>query len=549
MELKSERIIEEIRKNKHIDRLLNHFKEEYEDAYINLNSSEKEVVMDENNEIFKKWLCSPILVASNLTPNFIINEFAQSKIKGNYFISPYITIKKDEKLKFNTEYVYYSMEDHPVFKDIESIVKYTNPTITVGVDKELLVEEYDKLMEEVQFKSEYYILYLIDLCIALNILKGVISIGCGCYKVNKEGYDEFKNLSNNEKLKKIFDATVDNCVKNLRKVDFIGDLIDKNIVIKFLNNNMKEEDYLDIMNNLNPEIYNAINTIYKKKNSKDILDKNMGELVIKAQIRIHMDILFTTVFGQYLGIISPTYLFTLLISQTFFELTSSKEFMQKMSILWKCDDMHDLTPLGEEIMDKSNVHIDKREFKYLDTEHIEEIINYGIEEKNSLIKVRKENEQIFIDPDLNFDKILNFVENFNCDDNSEEEYCISEFVHDNMDDFFFYLGRNNLDNCLGYVNSAERFAGNYLKCKDEKELKKINEEIVDKYFNDLFIKKIAENKNSIIYEVGAISEYLRFLNKKRIIRATVMKSIIKNIDNGKKYFTMFDKYQRESKNI
>uniref|UniRef100_UPI00366C1196 hypothetical protein n=2 Tax=Bacillati TaxID=1783272 RepID=UPI00366C1196 len=86
------------------------------------------VVMDENNEIFKKWLCSPILVASNLTPNFIINEFAQSKIKGNYFISPYITIKKDEKLNFNTEYVYYSMEDHPVFKDIESIVKYTNPT-------------------------------------------------------------------------------------------------------------------------------------------------------------------------------------------------------------------------------------------------------------------------------------------------------------------------------------------------------------------------------------------------------------------------------------
>uniref|UniRef100_UPI00366D35F1 hypothetical protein n=1 Tax=Planotetraspora mira TaxID=58121 RepID=UPI00366D35F1 len=71
--------------------------------------------------------------------------------------------------------------------------------------------------------------------------------------------------------KKIFDATVDNCVKNLRQVDFIGDLIDKNIVMKFLNNNMKEEEYLDIMNNLNPEIYNAINTIYKKKNSKDIL--------------------------------------------------------------------------------------------------------------------------------------------------------------------------------------------------------------------------------------------------------------------------------------
>lgn len=81
-------LIDILKRNSNIKKLLGEFKKDFADVYYGLKENEKSNMLDHRDIIYRKWLFSPLVDGTYITPNFIINNIAQQKCAGNYSIMP-----------------------------------------------------------------------------------------------------------------------------------------------------------------------------------------------------------------------------------------------------------------------------------------------------------------------------------------------------------------------------------------------------------------------------------------------------------------------------
>lgn len=385
------KLIETLRKNSIIKSLMDEFKKDFEEAYYDVDSKEKEIIIEYRDVIFRKWLYSPLRGGTYLTPCYIINNISQQIYPGDYCIMPYVKIKLDinGKLRFYREFRYYSYDHSPVIDDLDLLISFLEPTIIVRDENKYVIDDGELLVKKLNIQNDYYIEYLIEVGVRLEILELMKSIGCRCYKLGKYYYD-YKKLSTEEKIKRLIKSSID-IVK-----DNISDIIEfdnRNTVWDLLDNGITEDKIFEMMDSPlkdTIEYSKEISDPFKvdKESVCSIAEEILGDEIsywfVRREAGIYLDTYLTCILGYYLGVINPVY-DQLFLAKLFIDFISHTDNpLDRLSVIFTMELGHNLTKFGEKFV-MNQKKIKRNKFKALVPKNIKECIKEYRNKKSNIL--------------------------------------------------------------------------------------------------------------------------------------------------------------------
>lgn len=539
-------LINKLEKNQKIQELLNEFINDFTRNYEKSDDIEEYIMINYRDTMFRKWLFSPIVEETYLTPNYIINNIAQDIEKGDYTILPHIDILIiNNEVSFKTRWIKYSSEEIPVLNDLEMLVKNCNPTLIQRENNIFVLDNGQKIIGEINFRSGYYILYLIELALRLDIIKEIKAIGCKCYQLS-EGYYEYSKLSNAEKVKKIIENSIDISNENLKRECRINN---SNIATELLNNDINIDEFDKYMIEIVKHYDNITNGIKSLGiNEEDIkvieefeglTDDNISNIMAYREFGVFFDINFTNIFGYYLGIINPIY--DNLFFVGIFNKVSSKLIKEDrlIDLIFTLEIGHELTCFGDKVFSKKD-NLREKVFKSSNIEIINNAIEYYINSKEDILE---EYMGMFQGED---DK-----EDFDIFD--EDDEMIAELFGENMPkvivehliDFYDYLFMNKglkEKTVNKHCENVEFYLRFYLDMKSLKELNKITKDSLHNFIIEWFIPKVATSRSNVKEEITSLGQYLKFLVFKNLVKKELLNDFKEMSKNKEKYLDYFDEY-------
>lgn len=541
-----DKVIKLLENDSNIKKLLSEFKEDFAIQYSELSGEDKLKILNLRDAIFRVWLNSPIVENTYITPNLIVNNIAQNKIKGHYSVIPHIKIKVDinDKLIFETRWVYYSIDTVPVINDIELLINHSEPSLIVRNENIFVVDNGEKLIEEINFRSGYYIEYLIELSVKLGILKKMKAIGCEAYQVTNE-YNTYNKLDNKEKVKFILKHSLDIANNKLNDAPYLNVMLNKNenIALKLLDNDIGNIQYCENMDEATTEIASIlrdienytddIDSINEIKSINNKFSEDLAKEVLKQEIGIFLDMNFLSIFGYYLGVIQVGYSNFYIMEILVDFLLKSVEAVETLGFIFKLDEAHDLTPLGEVLIKDYKNKTNKKYFRNINIKDINNILQCHHEEKEMFL-----DEYQYMNLDGNYMNGSEFWE----DEISEN---ISKDILVHLQEFYIHLrdvkGLKE-STCEKSAGNMELLIVNCLGLTKKKEIDEINEDVIENYLSEWFINKAATSKNSIKEQISSIGQYTRFLEEIGYISKDTSKAIKNVIKDKDKYLNMYDRY-------
>ncbi|MBE6051040.1 MAG: hypothetical protein E7214_10425 [Clostridium sp.] len=515
-----EKLIQELSKDKRVVKLLEEFKNDFKESYTLADDIKEFVLFNYRDTVFRKWLFSPILEETYLTPNYIINTIAQEIHSGNYNIIPHMNITLDKyDIKFDVKWIINSEEMSPVIEDLEILMNYCNPTLIKREDNSFLLDDGEKVINEINFRSAYYINYLLNLGVKLGIFKEITSIGCQVYQLG-DNCNEYSKLSNEQKVNEIVKNSIEVAKQ---EIESEYDIEDANFILELLNNDITDEDFYRYL--LSDE--DGKLDLLDEKENMNFFDMDMVKKIKELKLGVNIDINFTCIFGYYLGIITPVYrdVFFIEVFLNIMKLSIQDDF--RIELLFSLESVHEVTKFGEIVLCDYKEEFFNKSFLEGNTELLERYIDHYIDMKKEYLY-----------------ELLNGIDGILgefCDNYLEETFedNLSLEVKNHLDEFYNFLfidKKLKESTCEKHCGNIYYLVVNYMNMNTINDIKKISKDLIHKFLIDWYIPMVATSKTNVKSEITSISQYLRFLKSKRLIDNKIIADF-KEISNNK------DKYE------
>lgn len=345
-----------LNKNKtenNIQTVLNRFKRDFFIEYNNSPMETKILMKKYFQHIYRRWYYSSLVFNNYLSPSNIINKISlQNHTMSSTIFTIAKPIIKNNKIRdIGFNFYEYSVENHPVIKDICLLTSFFTPDREIE-ENELLPT---KFIQSIKYKFTvpdiFYINYITNLSFELGIIKKLPSINCSraqiCYNADfwendsKLQFDKIIKASISLSSKKLSKAFPE--VSNFFTVDYLNSLIKNGVHIE---NNIESEFF----KNLHISLKDIISIIIKEPNKLSKDEFNTLELFnnLGCSIETH----FITIFAQYLGIINPVNIFTFIFPieiQKYIKNNTILNCNPEVILFSPCS-LYDLTNFGETYM-------------------------------------------------------------------------------------------------------------------------------------------------------------------------------------------------------
>lgn len=374
-----------------INKVFEFYKREFFNNYEFLNSEERKSVLKAMPYCYRIWYYSALISHTSLSPANLINMQIKEKYDEELVVLPIARpIYTRKKLTdFHQEFVIFSVEDHPVLKDLENFMNNCRPDIGVDEKGLLLDEEREKIIDSLTFKEIFYVTFLTNTSYELGLLKKMPSIGVHRAMAVTRNMEVFFNLSKREQLKRIIEAVVSIASKqmcelfpldrssfsisSLRKM--IRDGIDLN---EYLSNIMEKYNIVVDFQELEKFDFESIGDIDIEALPKE----SIMALAIRMELAFAFDAYITTPLGYYLQVLQPIYIHNYSAATHFYELYQAEHSnVPLIKLYFIMPNGFDLTVLGENIILDGNKA--KHQFQDLDTkidymQTLEDIYQYQV---------------------------------------------------------------------------------------------------------------------------------------------------------------------------
>lgn len=528
-------IIEKLSLNESINQLLDTFKKEFIRNYNKASELERIVMERFRDSIYRKWLFSPFNEGNFVTPSCIINNFAQIYEKGNYTVCPHMNISiENNKISFEIKWLTYNEVESPVLDDLYMLLNECSDNIIVREGKDYLIENGEEILDKLNFRSGYYLMFLIGLGERLGIFKEVKAIGCKNYKIT---FKEFNKLKDKDKIKRIISESIELSnyeIKNELKIK------DSKVALEMLDNSVDREiynKYIEEKAKQYNSVFNNLSMAPIDKNFLDVLKNLEGELGTSAQetmayndIGIAIDKNFTSVFGYYLGIVNPVYNEIFFIDIFLKLVCSSLEQEQVLGLLFTLELGHDLSEFGKYMIKDIKGKLRKEIYKNIDEKQLKLAIEYYIENKDEIL-----NEELSIfENDSVFEKVY--------DEFNMLEDDLSVEVKNHIIDFYGYLyevKKLKEKTCNKHCENIELYMRFCLEIESLENLGHVNKESIHLFLLDFFIPKIATSKTNVKDVITSLSQYLRYVEQIRLVNQDLVnecKALLKEKERYIEYF-------------
>ena len=330
----------------HIEKLLTIFKDNFTAAYRTLPHRNKSRLLPYLTCFYRRWLYSALIENTILTPANLMQLF-----NGNDDVfsmsAPELTRKNDiRSMRFVA--CEYSLDKHPVTKDLEQLIDFCSPDVELD-DDDVVIGEAAEWMRSMFFISDpFYIEYLSLLAFKLGLLKKIPSIHSNRAQPTTEAAVFFA-APRREIFEQIANASMD--IASFYIVDALP-MGHKHPGNDYILSLLREPQTTDeIFDDLYRRMGVNINEFLElESESNDGLDDIYNAMMSGTfYLGIILDKYFYTVFGYYLKLITPGYV---LPSDFCGELDYAMDTMQyaediSLGMFAPCSH-YNLTPLGME---------------------------------------------------------------------------------------------------------------------------------------------------------------------------------------------------------
>ena len=553
VQIVKEDIIKFVLNDKKINKLLKEFENEFSKEYFNLNRKQRKRILAIKDDLYRNWLFSSMLIDTYITPSYLINNLVQDKFPGEYAVIPQVNIIniENDKINFKHDAIFYSSEQNPVLDDLDVLAEAASPSLLLSKEDDTYIfNGGEEVLNNITFNSPFYLSYLINLGLAMDIIKEIKGINCKCFQ-KTEGYLNYLNKTSEEKIKIIFNESVKISKSNMNNLPNIQKEVETDYIDLFLNNNIDDELYLKYINEAVPFANEFVQNISEYTDDKKILETikfaqlimgdEVGSFVMGTEIRAYLDLFFINVMGYYLGIIQPTYVGPYIMSEMvnrFFE--SAGEF-EKIAALFNVEAGHDLTALGEKIILDKAGSINTRSYSKFNEKDFTATLKLAKSEKEQM-----EKEFNLYRDTYGRDKDGGIIrELINVVTGNDEEFNSYIIIQKHLEGFVQYLLETRglkESTVITHARNMELFLGEFLRYTNDDDLKKINNNLIDNYLGDWFIRTAATSPNSIKEQIRSLKQYSSFLYQRGFITEEEMYKIKRVMEDRDKYINKYLEY-------
>jgi hypothetical protein len=353
-------IIDYCNSNENFKNILELFKDDFLSDFEDKEPKDRTPIMKALPYLYRMWYYSTLVNDSPLSPANFISLQVREKFGEDTLVVPVSSpVYKSRKLKdFKYEYLLISIDDHPVLKDLRLFIDECTPDIGTDENGLLLEEERDRFINSLSFKEIYYVTFLTNTAFELDLLKKLPSIHAYRAVPNVAKVDTFFNLSKEEQLKKIVEATISIASKYLNQT-FTFDR--KTFSKENLNSLFTDAADLDkflgyILKkfNLNIEDFSLEDFEFDSENPEqiNIPEDILMSLALKLDLSFFIEANLITPLGYYLQLIQPIYMEPMYFEPHFNELVQgfNTPGFPLIKLYFIMSNGFDLTSMGKKLL-------------------------------------------------------------------------------------------------------------------------------------------------------------------------------------------------------
>lgn len=320
--------------NPEIKKIFDHFSHDFNATYFYMTGRQKKIIAYLSPTLFSRWYYSALFPETILSPSAIFSSQNENIIPDKGFYSTNIHFKNvtSDTLDFSYKENFYSVNEHPIYKDLETLLEYISPILYIDPDGNLLEKDIRALQKKLSIADKYYVVYLFNLAERLNLFSQMPSLFDNCIQPNTDNV--FLKLSNSKKLDRIINESCSICAENINmEIPFGFTSITSDMIYDLLLNPVSIDDiFIKMYQNSDvdlEEIWSILDTAELSENDTAILSSVF-------YIGVYFDKAFIFVFGNYLRLIQPLYSFPVkfreIINSLFNSITVEREYETEIFI-------------------------------------------------------------------------------------------------------------------------------------------------------------------------------------------------------------------------
>ena len=255
--------------------------------------------------VFVRWYYSALFSETMLSPAAIIENRKENVVPGDGFYSLSLRLNNVNgvRLDFKFKKNYYSINDHPIYEDLKTLLGYMSPALIVEEGPSLAEKDVRALQRRLSISDKYYVIYLFELAGKLGLYTEIPSLYEKCIQPLMD--HEFFRLPPSEMFDRIVDISCGLCAEALSlEMPVDSPEITRDRVREMISSPASVDGILaDIFDAADIDINELLDA--SAHNSLDEGDNPLLSSVF--YMGIMLDRYFMYIFGHYLRLIRPLY--------------------------------------------------------------------------------------------------------------------------------------------------------------------------------------------------------------------------------------------------
>ena len=295
---------------RHVEILNSNFSKNFLNVYKKASAAKRRRLVPFIHTIYRRWYYATLVEGTPLSPANILSSICGfHEVDRNTHAIP--VVRTPSKLVgISVETLKYTVDEHPIIKDIAQIMKYCDPYIDIHETDALTEEQAFGISLLLSIKDPYYAAFLFDIMLRLGLIEKVPALYINRLNPTAK-YDEFLKQTPREMLVQLINTTIQFASYGLRvSLQMASTPFTNDFILEILKNPVKTDE---IVQNTFASIGVDVNQVL----DRDVFSEDFQESEEYEEIDglIHsmyivglaLDKYLHTPFGHFLRLLNPTY--------------------------------------------------------------------------------------------------------------------------------------------------------------------------------------------------------------------------------------------------